>query len=431
MPRQTQRTPQETRQALTVDQACSSILGAVSPLEADQKSLADALGLVLAEDVVAGRPLPPFDNAAMDGFALRAADVRGACRESPRVLRVRGEAAAGSWPPGAVDPGTCLRIMTGAPVPRGADTVVPFEQTDETTRVASGKGLGEVGVLGGVPPGANIRRAGEDVAPGTIVLRSGTIVRPQEIGLLAGLGRASVRVVRRPRVAILSTGDELAQPGQDLAPGQIYDSNSSALAAMVVRYGGAPFVLGIARDERDAIRQALQRAAVADLLLTSAGVSAGDYDLVKDVLSSMGQIDFWTVRMRPGKPLAFGRVQIGGRETPLLGLPGNPVASLVAFEQFARPAVLKMLGKADLAKPVVPAISESGVDNPSACRLFVRVSVVEQDGRYRARVTGPQGSGILTSLTQANGLMVVPEDTRAVEPGDTVTVQMLDWNLGY
>jgi molybdopterin molybdotransferase len=358
----------------------------------------------------------------MDGYAVRAADVANASETTPVVLNVIGEVKAGSVAKRAVASGTVIRIMTGAPLPKGADSVVQFEHTDEEQRGESPPQ--RIGILHPVTRGQNVRRAGEDIGRGQLVLSKGTELRPQEIGVLASIGREKAKVIRRPVVAVLATGDELVPLGQPLAEGKIYNSNSYSIAAQVLRYGGIPKVLDIARDEESELKGMIKQALSADLLITSGGVSMGDYDLVKDVLATQGEISFWTVRMKPGKPLAFGTIQ----GVPHLGLPGNPVSSMITFELFARPAILKMMGKKGLAKPTVEATLEGKIKNTDGRRIFARASVRLEDGRYVARVSGPQGSGILTSMSRANGLVIVLEDVDSVGDGDTVKVLMLDWN---
>jgi molybdopterin molybdotransferase len=411
---------------VSVDEARERILAVFGPLPAMDFPIVDALGLVLAEDIIADRPLPPFANSAMDGFAVRAVDTAGASPGSPVWLRVTGEAPAGSAATMCVEPGTAVRIMTGAPVPSGADAVVRFEDTDEAEK-ADRRVEGDVAVYRAAKPAANIRPAGEDVAAGSRVLAAGASLRPAEIGMLAALGRTHVAVHRRPRVAILATGDEVVDPGAPLGPGQIRNSNSSIVAAMVRRVGGDPILLGVARDTTAELRAKLAEARQADLIVTTGGVSTGDYDFVKHVLRMDGGIDLWQVRIKPGKPLAFGH--IGG--VPLLGLPGNPVAAAVAFEQFARPAIRKLLGHADLGIPTVQATLLDRIENPGGRRHFVRVRVEPAGpGGYTARVVGSQGAGVLTSLVLGNGLLIVPEDVAVAEPGRVFAVQMLDWQLG-
>ena len=419
---------------ISVDEALERILSYVSALEPEEKRILAALGQVLAEDVIAPFNIPPMDNSAMDGYALQAASTAGASSSAPVELRVVGELAAGYVFEGEVTPGTAVRIMTGAPVPRGADAVVPFEETDESGRKAptAMRRIDEaVRILAETGVGSNIRRAGEDIREGQRVLAKGVVLRPAEVGLLASIGRTTVKVVRRPVVAVLSTGDELVEVGQPLPPGRIYDSNVYSLAALIDRYGGIPKVLGIAPDTVEALVAKIHQGLDADMLLTSAGVSRGDYDMVKDVLAREGEIDFWTAAMKPGKPLAFGFFRSGQRRIPHIGLPGNPVSSMVSFELFARPAILKMMGKTHWQKPTIRAIAKERIvnrDDPR--RYFARCVVTQEGGRYYASLTGPQGSGILSSMAAANALTVIPEDVDVVEPGEEITVMMLDWSQG-
>ena len=412
---------------ISVDEALEKILSHFQALEPQRQPILNCLGQVLAEDVCSTVNVPPLDNSAMDGYAVRAEDVRGATGPSPVYLRVIGEVAAGSLPSIEVLFGQAIRIMTGAPLPPGADTVVRFEDTDEVSRKASGIDPSRIGVLCQVKEGLNVRRSGEDIASGDQVLSRGKVLRPQDIGLLASLGCATALVIRRPIVAVLSTGDELIGVDQPLSPGKIHDSNSYTIAAEVSRYGGLPRIIGIGRDSVESLNDKIDQGLDTDMLITSGGVSKGDYDTVKDVLAERGEIDFWTVRMKPGKPLAFGTMVTAERNVPHLGLPGNPVSSMITFEQFARPAILKMLGYENLAKPAIRATIDGDIPNRDGRRIFVRVVVTERSGRYYASLTGPQGSGILTSMVKANGLAVIPESRKLVSAGDTVDVQMLDW----
>jgi molybdopterin molybdotransferase len=416
---------------ISVEEALDKVLSYVEVLEPERKPILDCLGQILAEDVYSTIDIPPLDNSAMDGFALRAEDTRGASKSSPRHLAVVGEIAAGSMPTKEVGPGTAIRIMTGAPLPEGADAVVKFEDTDEVSRKSSRGDLSQIGILCQAKKGLNVRRRGEDIARGNLVLQEGTVLRPQEIGVLASLGLSTALVIRRPIVAILATGDELIRVDQPLPPGKIYDSNTYTIAAEVSRYGGIPRILGIGRDSVQSLTEKIDEGVDADMLVTSGGVSKGDYDIVKDVLAEHGEIGFWTVCMKPGKPIAFGAIEkIKGRKkrkVPHLGLPGNPVSSMITFEQFARPAILKMIGKKVLAKPTIRAIIEGDVTNSDGRRVFARVMVTRRSGQYYASLTGPQGSGILTSMVKANGVAVIPEDSKGVKTGDMVEVQMLDW----
>jgi molybdopterin molybdotransferase len=433
-----------TEPMLTVEQALERVLNAFHPLEAERVDILDALGRALAEDVRAGEDIPPHANSSMDGYAVLAADTAGASPDHPARLRIVGEVAAGYVPETVVTPGTAMRIMTGAPIPPGADAVVKVEDT-----VFGEDGdAGSVNICAQVSTGNYIRPAGEDVRRGELVLPKGTFIRPQEIGMLATLGHKPVLVHRRPRVAILATGDEVVEIDQPLTPGKIRNANSYSNAAQVLKQGGEPLLLGIARDSVEdltaKIRAGLDQGV--DLFLTSGGVSVGDFDLVKNVLAAEGEIAFWRVRMKPGKPLAFGHLKIppcparlrrvgasppqaggneGGQTVPILGLPGNPVSVMVSFEMFVRPAIWKMLGRTDMARPTLQATLMDGIAHKDDRRHYVRVRVEEHDGAYRARLTGRQGSGILSSMVKANALAVIPAEWDHAPAGAQVQVMLL------
>jgi molybdopterin molybdotransferase len=416
---------------LSVEEALDKILGYVHVLETEEKPLLDALGQVLAQDVTAEFAIPPLDNTAMDGYAVRAVDTEGATPQNPKRLPVAGELAAGAVYEGELQPGTAVRIMTGAPMPGGADAVVPFEDTDEPSGREFGtfaKPVESVAVYRSVKKGDNVRYAGEDIAAGARVIPKGTLLRASHVGALAAMGSATVRVIRRPVVAVLSTGDELVPLGQPLGPGQIHDSNTYSVSALVKESGGIPKVLGIAADNVDALTAKIRGGLDADMLLTSAGVSRGDYDVVKDVLAREGEIAFWTVRMKPGKPLAFGTFAGDAGRVPHIGFPGNPVSSMISFELFARPAIFKMMGKTGWQRPTLRVVVEDRIANRDRRRIFARAVVSERDGRYYASLTGPQGSGVLTSMMIANALAIVPEDVPEVRPGDELTAMMLRWS---
>jgi molybdopterin molybdotransferase len=417
---------------ISVEEAQRRILGCVQILEPEEKPILDCLGQVLATDIYASIDIPPLDNSAMDGYAVQAEDTGGASSSSPITLTVIGEVAAGSILDREVRAGAAVRIMTGAPMPKGADAVVQFEDTDEARRKARRDSPSRIGILRQADKGLNVRHKGEDIAKGTLVLDEGRVLRPAEIGVLASLGHSRTKVIRRPVISVLATGDELVDIDQPLPPGRIYNSNTYTIAAQVLRYGGIPKILGIGRDSVQSLNERIDEGLNADMLVTSGGVSLGDYDVVKDVLAKRGKITLWTVRMKPGKPSAFGVLSRKGNGTgkkvPHLGLPGNPVSSMVAFEQFARPAILKMMGKKDFAKPTIQAITEDDVENADGRRVYTRVIVTRRGGQYHARLTGPQGSGILTSMAKANGLAVIPENSKGVKAGDSVEVQMLNWS---
>jgi molybdopterin molybdotransferase len=412
---------------IKVEEALDYILSCIRRLDSQPVPIREGLGRVLAEDVFSGVNIPPFANSAMDGYAVRAGDVAGAGAGSPVRLRVAGEIPAGAVWDRPLEPGAAIRIMTGAPVPPGSDAVVPFELTSEgrgETDLANDRVL----VYQPVKPGDHVRRAGEDIHAGQRVLNAGHVLRPPDIGVLAAMGLPRVKVVRRPRVAILATGDELVDVDEPMTPGKIRNSNEYTKIALVQRYGGVPVPLGIARDTTEDLTAKIREglAQNVDLFLTSAGVSVGDYDMVKNVLAAEGEMHFWQVAIKPGKPLAFGSVQ----DVPLLGLPGNPVAAMVAFEVFARPAILKLSGYTRWDKPSVRAVLDEDVYN-SGRRHYMRAQVRREADGYRVTTRGSgvqvQGSGILSSLIWANGLLVVPEEVTFLQAGSPVDVWMLDW----
>ncbi|NLE77033.1 MAG: molybdopterin molybdotransferase MoeA, partial [Chloroflexi bacterium] len=335
----------DTYPMLSVEQALEMVLAQFHSLDVEQEPILESLGRVLAEEIHAEMDIPPLANSAMDGYAVRAADVAGASDAKPTRLRIVQDLAAGYVAERAVEPGTAIRIMTGAPIPSGADAVVRFEDTRQEDEW--------VEVRVSAPAGQDIRAAGEDVRRGQRVLEPGVQIRPQEVGMLAAVGRSQVKVHRRPRVAVLATGDEVIAVDAPWQPGKIRNANSYSNAAQIIRCGGEPLLLGIARDDIDQLTALMRRGLDlgADLLITSGGVSVGDFDVVKKVLAAEGEMQFWRVRMKPGKPLAFGQIQ----GVPLLGLPGNPVSAMVSFELFARPAILKMLGVRGWVHPRVEA----------------------------------------------------------------------------
>lgn len=403
------------KHAIGVDEARDIILGAVSPLGTEQVPLPEALGRVLAETVSAPWDVPPLDNSAMDGYAVRAADVAGAAPGRPARLAVLEEVPAGRLPVHRVREGTASRIMTGAALPEGADAVVRVEDTE-----SSGA---EVRVLAAAEPGLNVRRAGEDVTAGQKVIEAGTPLTPAAVGMLASLGRATIRVVQRPRVAILSTGDELVDVDGDRSGGRIIASNAYSLAAQVREAGALPVALPIAPDRPDVIEARFREAANADVVLSSGGVSVGAHDYIKEVLERLGsEMRFWRVAMKPGHPLVFGT--LGGR--PVFGLPGNPVSCMVSFEQFVRPALLKMMGRRDLFRPVVRASLRETLRQKRGRRTFVRARVSRERDGLSVISTGSQSSGVLLSMLRANGLLIFPEDRAELAEGTQVDVQIID-----
>ncbi|WP_332758799.1 molybdotransferase-like divisome protein Glp [Streptomyces sp. MT206] len=454
--------PQETgRQRLwSVDEHLADVLAAIRPLEPIELQLLDAQGCVLVEDVTVPVALPPFDNSSMDGYAVRVADVQGASEEFPAVLTVIGDVAAGSGELPTVGPGQSARIMTGAPLPPGAEAVVPVEWTDGGTGGGAASGMtpasaapegaaGEVRVHRAAEARAHVRARGSDVQAGDLALAAGTVLGPPQIALLAAIGRGTVRVRPRPRVVVLSTGSELVQPGEPLAAGTIYDSNSFALAAAARDAGAIAYRVGAVSDDADTLRATIEDQLIrADLLVTTGGVSVGAYDVVKEALTSVGGsggsgvsgglggsggsgeedvqgggVDFRKLAMQPGKPQGFG--SIGPDHTPLLALPGNPVSSYVSFELFVRPAIRALMGLTDVNRPSVRAElkADKALGSPAGRRQFLR-------GKYDAgsgtvSPVGGSGSHLIAALAHADSLMVVPEDVTSVEPGAELEVILL------
>lgn len=403
---------------ISFKEALDSVLSHVQPLGSEKVSLLEALGRVATEDVYAPGGLPPYDNSGMDGYAVKHADVRSASSRRPVHLEVVESLPAGSVSTKRLRKGQAVRIMTGAPIPKGADTVLPMEGTREKDGFAS--------IFNAAPLGQCIRRAGGDVKKGGCILSRGDFMRPGEVGMLASVGRSFVSVCQRPLVAILCTGEELVDVDGDLKGIKIVSSNSYTLAAQVKDCGAVPIQLGIAGDRRKEIRERLRQGIRADVLVSSAGVSVGDYDFVKDALNDLGmETVFWRVAMKPGKPLVFGTFH--GK--PVFGLPGNPVSSMISFEQFVRPSLLKMMGHRQLFRPLIEAVLKEEIKKKPGMRYFVRGFVSSEKDQYSVTTTGDQGSGILTSMVRANGLIVIPEDREIVRAGGKVKVQLLDRNF--
>lgn len=432
----------------SVDEHLDDILAAVRPLEPIELQLPDAQGCVLVEDVVVEVALPPFDNSSMDGYAVRISDVEGATEEFPAVLTVIGDVAAGDGGLAggrSVGPGEAARIMTGAPLPAGAEAVVPVEWTDGGTGGGPAAAMrahsespegasGEVRIHRSVKPRAHVRARGSDVQPGDLALRAGSVVGPPQIGLLAAIGRSTVRVRPRPRVVVLSTGSELAQPGEELGAGQIYDSNSFALTAAARDAGAIAYRVPAVADDAETLRATIEDQLIrADIVVTTGGVSVGAYDVVKEALSSVGDagdedgagggVDFRKLAMQPGKPQGFG--SIGPDHTPLMALPGNPVSSYVSFELFVRPAILTLMGLPDVHRPRVQAVLSTGeaLSSPSGRRQFLRGTYDAEAGTVTP-VGGP-GSHLIAALAQADALIVLPEDVTSAEPGTRTEVILL------
>ena len=399
---------------ISVRDALDRVLDSLPRLAGEQVALTAARGRVLGETILAPRDVPPFRNSAMDGYAVRSADVAAARADRAVRLRVAETVAAGAVASQPVASGVAIRIMTGAPMPDGADAVVRVEDTSE-----SGDG---VDVRVGVTAGANVRNAGEDLRAGDTVLEPGRVLRPADIGLLASLGLAMVRVMRRARVAILSTGDELVEVGQPLGPGQIVNSNAYTLAAAVEEAGGEAVLMGVVRDQPELIRAAFATAITADLVLSTGGVSVGSFDYVRPMLAELGYRErFWKVAQKPGKPLTFGLCG----PTPVFGLPGNPVSSLVCFYLYVLPALRTMMGLERVHLPSTAATLAATVTKTTGLTEFVRCSLEGAPDAYRARSTGTQSSGVLRSLSLGYGLIVGPPDADVLPAGARVRVVML------
>ena len=403
---------------ISIEEARTRVLAEALPLPAECVPLPDTVGSVLAEDIVATHSVPPFDNSGMDGYAVRAMDIVEAAPASPVRLVISATIPAGHVATAALAPGQAARIMTGAPIPEGADAVAQSEITSEEDAY--------VDIYEPVRPGKNIRRAGEDVMSGDRVLSTGMILGPAEIGLLASLGHPTVSVHRRPKVAIISTGSELVEVDQPLGPGQIRNSNSYSIRALCRQMGVEATAFGIVPDDYEATRKAIEAGLDYDVLLTSGGVSVGKFDFVKDVQDELGvERRLWGVAMKPGKPLAFG---VRGK-TLVFGLPGNPVSAMVSFELFVKPALLRLMGHRKTTRPLYPAIIEEDIANADGRTYVVRVRAWWEDGAWHASSTGAQGSGILRSMVGANGLAFVPGGVRGVKAGETVEFLLLREDL--
>jgi molybdopterin molybdotransferase len=400
---------------ISVRTALDLVLADMHPLGTERVALPQALGRILAEPVQATRDVPPFRNAAMDGYAVLAADITSARHDAPVSLQVLEMVGAGKLPRQRVTPGHATKIMTGSPMPEGADAVVRIEDTGEQGA--------QVRVLASAEPHANVRDPGEDMRAGQTVLEPGRALRPADIGLLASLGLAVLQVRRRPEVAILSTGDELAELGEPLAPGQIVNSNAYTLAAAVEEAGGIPRVLGIVRDTPEATRCAFAEAFAADMVLSTGGVSMGTFDLVRQTLAELGVVErFWKVAQKPGKPLTFSM----RGSTPIFGLPGNPVSTLVCFYVYVRPALRAMLGLEQVHLPVVTATAAESIRTAEGLTEFTRCTLAGEPGAYVARSTGSQSSGVMRSMSLGDGLLIAPPQVRTIEAGSLVRVLLLN-----
>jgi len=409
---------------LSVSEALQKLLSAFEPLGDEQVPLSGAAGRILSESVKSDIDLPLFTNSSMDGFAVRSADVVSASQDSPVFLKVVEDIPAGISPKRILQKDQTSRIMTGAPLPAGADAVVPVEDTDQyDQQMRSTYDLPEIiKIFRPVQPGDYVRQKGEDVKQNAVVLETGSPLKPQELGILAMLGKAVISVYRKPRISILSTGDELVPVDQPLQSGQIHDSNAYTLSALIDRDYAVPEYLGIVPDNEHAVREYLLTAVQnqADLILTSAGVSVGVFDYVRSVVESDGELSFWRVNMRPGKPIAFGNFQ----GVPFIGLPGNPVSAFVGYEVFVRPALLKLSGVSAVQRDQVKARLMEGIESDGR-ESYLRGILKFQDHEWVAKLTGHQGSGNLFSLIQANALLIIPSGVKSLPAGSVIDAWLL------
>ncbi|HZM25284.1 MAG TPA: gephyrin-like molybdotransferase Glp [Anaerolineales bacterium] len=406
---------------LSVSDAQERILSHFQPVTTETLPLVECANRVLAQDIAATTDLPPFDNSSMDGFAIRVADVTNTAI-SPRSLRVVADIPAGISPTVSLAQGEAARIMTGAQVPDGADTVVPVEDTDFSNRDAGSAAPESVLINKSVNRGENIRLRGMDIRAGEVVLRKGRTLKPQDLGLLSMLGYANISVHRKARVALFSSGNELLEAGAPLEPGKIRDSNSYTIAALIEEAGAEVVRLGVAKDDRESVKALLEKAATSevDLILSSAGVSVGAFDFVKEVIEANGKMDFWRVNMRPGKPLAFGEY----KNIPFIGLPGNPVSAFVGFEVFVRGVIGKLNGIYNAGRRKVRVRCAEQIDSDGR-ESYLRAQVDEEDGMLVAHLTGHQGSGNLHSLVQANALLIIPAGVKCVPAGQEVNAWLI------
>lgn len=409
---------------LTVLQAQDLILQKAKLLPSREVEVYKLLHNVLAENIKSKVNISPFDNSAMDGYAVRFKDLKNASKKNPIKLKIVASIPAGTFYNGKIKKGECAQIMTGAPVPSGADAIVRVEDTKKLS-------ANEVLIFVSVSKNYDLRSAGEDVQKGEVVLKKGDILSAAKIGMLSAIGRNKVKVYANPKVAVISTGDELVEPPQKLKKGQIYNSNAYALIAALKEIFAEGIYLGIAKDNLKCLRKKFTFAIEkCDIIITSAGVSVGDYDIVKDVLGELGKINFWKVKMRPGKPLAFGEAKDNkGKNKFVFGLPGNPVSNLIAFEQFVRPFILKIQGYKNLFRPRIKAILKTDLKKKDGLRYFIRGVVEKENKKYFVKTTGSQSSAILKSMVLANGIIILPENLKKADAGMEVEVELLNREL--
>jgi molybdopterin molybdotransferase len=403
---------------ISVEKALKTILVNFRPLGLEKINILEARGRVIGEDIFAPRNIPSANNSAMDGYAVRYTDTKGATKNKPLQLKIVEDIPAGKVALKKIKKGATARIMTGAVIPEGADAVIRQEDTLKDGKIVT--------IYSSVQKRENIRFAGEDVRKGELVVKSRSALGPAHIGMLAALGKSFISVYQKPRVAIMSTGDELVDIKINPGPGKIVNSNSYSLAAQVLECGGIPILLGIAKDKKADLQKKFKTALDADLIISSGGVSVGDFDFVKNVMGEIGNaMHFWQVAMRPGKPLAFGAVE----GVPLFGLPGNPVSAMVSFEQFVRPSLLKMQGHRKIFRQTIKAFCSEEILKKEGFRNFIRAVVKKENYKYVVSTTGGQGSGILKSMVKANALIVMGENENQIKKGTLVTVQLLDDSL--
>ena len=410
---------------LSVEDAREKILSKFKILNPVQINILESVGSVISEDIISEINVPPLDNSAMDGYAVIKNDLLKADDENIIYLDVIEEIPAGTIPKLSLSPGQASRIMTGAPIPSGSDAVVPFEDTNELENNDKNK----IGIKISVKNLENIRKKSEDIKKGSIIIEKGSLITSATVGVMASIGLEKVSVIRKPIIGILSTGNELLEPGEKNQDGKIYNSNTYTLSSLVTEFGATPLIQKHALDKVEDLEKKLAKLKDVDLIVTSAGVSKGDYDIVKDVLDKNGDINLWSVNMRPAKPLAFGIINIDGKKIPLLGVPGNPVSAMIAFEKFGRYAIDKMKGKPLRNRPIIKANLESDIINHDGRRLYSRVKViVDSSSKIIAVPIKNQSSGVLTSMHEANGLAICPSDIDILKKGEKIDVEMFNWN---
>ncbi|OUU76380.1 MAG: hypothetical protein CBC30_03950 [Chloroflexi bacterium TMED70] len=410
---------------LSVEDAREKILSKFKTLNPIQINILESVGSVISENIISEINVPPLDNSAMDGYAVIKNDLLKADDENIIYLDVIEEIPAGTIPKLSLSPGQASRIMTGAPIPSGSDAVVPFEDTNELENNDKNK----IGIKISVKNLENIRKKSEDIKKGSVIIKKGSLITSATVGVMASIGREKVSVIRKPIIGILSTGNELLEPGEKNQDGKIYNSNTYTLSSLVTEFGATPLIQKHALDKVEDLEKKLAKLKDVDLIVTSAGVSKGDYDIVKDVLDKNGDINLWSVNMRPAKPLAFGIITIDGKKIPLLGVPGNPVSAMIAFEKFGRYAIDKMKGKPLRNRPIIKANLESDIINHDGRRLYSRVKViVDSSSKIIAVPIKNQSSGVLTSMHEANGLAICPSDIDILKKGEKIDVEMFNWN---